>query len=153
MKQYIGTKIIQAEPMSRGNYNIYRGWKIPEDENPDDEGYLIKYQDSYMSWSPKDVFEEAYRPTDGMTFGLALEALKKGEKVARKGWSGKGMALFLTPGSQITVSKGRPLAAVFPVGAVVEYQPHIDMKTAQGSIVPWLCSQTDMLAEDWTIVK
>ena len=101
----------------------------------------------------KNAFEKAYRTTDGMTFGLALEALKMGKKVAREGWNGKGMALILTPGSQITVSEGRPLSAFFPIGSIVSYQPHIDMKTAQGSVVPWLCSQTDMLAEDWIILK
>ena len=45
MKQYIGTKIIQAKPMNRGEYNKYRGWEIPADENPEDEGYLVKYKD------------------------------------------------------------------------------------------------------------
>lgn len=88
-----------------------------------------------------------------MNFGDALAAIKEGKKVARKGWNGKNMFLFFTPGSQITVSAGRPLAAAFLVDSIVDYQPHVDMKTAQGSIVPWLCSQTDMLAEDWVIVK
>lgn len=62
MRNYIGTKLIQAKPMTRGEYNQYRGWAIPADENPADEGYLVKYSDSYVSWSPKDVFEKAYLP-------------------------------------------------------------------------------------------
>lgn len=61
MKTYIGTKIINAEPMSRGKYNKHRGWDIPKDENPNDEGYLVQYDNEYISWSPKDVFEGAYR--------------------------------------------------------------------------------------------
>lgn len=61
MKTYIGTKIIQAQTMNRGDYNKYRGWTIPENENPADEGYLVKYSDNYESWSPKAVFEESYR--------------------------------------------------------------------------------------------
>lgn len=61
MKTYIGTKIINAKPMNRGEYNSYRGWEIPSDENPEDEGYLVKYDNSYESWSPKEVFEGAYR--------------------------------------------------------------------------------------------
>lgn len=61
MKTYIGTKIINAKPMSRGEYNLYRGWKIPENEDPNDFGYLVRYDNSYESWSPKDVFEAAYR--------------------------------------------------------------------------------------------
>ena len=64
MKKYIGTKLIEAKPMTRGEYNKYRGWTIPPDENPDDSGYLVKYSDSYESWSPKDVFDSAYLQVD-----------------------------------------------------------------------------------------
>ncbi len=46
MKDYIGVKVVAAEPMSRGEYNAYRGWKIPSDENPADEGYHIRYSDN-----------------------------------------------------------------------------------------------------------
>lgn len=60
MKKYIGVKKIEAEPMTRGDYNKYKGWTIPADENPADEGYLVRYSDSYESWSPKKQFEEAY---------------------------------------------------------------------------------------------
>lgn len=60
MNYYMGFKLIKAEPMNRGEYNKYRGWTIPEDENPLDEGYLVKYNDDYVSWSPKEVFEKAY---------------------------------------------------------------------------------------------
>lgn len=60
MKKYIGAKLIEARPMSRGEYNEYRGWKIPAEENPNDEGYLVKYQDGYETWSPKHIFEGAY---------------------------------------------------------------------------------------------
>ncbi len=89
MKDYIGVKVVAAEPMSRGEYNAYRGWKIPSDENPEDEGYHIRYPDGYESWCPKKQFYEAYRRCDNMTFGIAIEALKKGKKVARAGWNGK----------------------------------------------------------------
>ena len=61
LKKYVGVKLIEAKPMTRGDYNKYRGWTIPEDENPNDEGYLVKYSDDYVSWSPKGVFDEAYR--------------------------------------------------------------------------------------------
>ena len=60
MKNYIGIKKVEAKPMNRGDYNKYRGWTIPENENPADEGYLVKYPDGYESWSPKQQFEEAY---------------------------------------------------------------------------------------------
>lgn len=58
--KFIGTKQIEAEPMTRGEYNKYRGWTIPADENPKDKGYLVKYNDGYISWSPEKQFEEAY---------------------------------------------------------------------------------------------
>ena len=61
MKDYIGVKVVAAEPMSRGEYNEYRGWEIPSDENPEDEGYHIRYTDGYESWCPKKQFDEAYR--------------------------------------------------------------------------------------------
>jgi len=87
-----------------------------------------------------------------MTFSEALEALKSGYKVARQGWNGKGMFIFLVPGSTFEVNRA-PLLGIYPVGTTISYHAHIDMKTADGMIVPWLCSQTDMLAEDWTLVE
>ena len=61
MKQYVGVKLIEAKPMTRGDYNKYRGWTIPKDEDPNDEGYLVKYSNDYESWSPKKPFDESYR--------------------------------------------------------------------------------------------
>jgi hypothetical protein len=86
-----------------------------------------------------------------MNFGQALDALKGGEKVSRSGWNGRGMFLFLVPGSTFTVNRP-PLLGIYPDGTVVEYGSHIDMRTADGKIVPWLASQTDVLAEDWAVV-
>lgn len=86
-----------------------------------------------------------------MDFGTALELLRRGKRVCRVGWNGKGMFLFLVPGSEITVEADRPLGHANPslVGSKIEYRPHIDMKTAQGDVVPWVASQTDLLADDW----
>lgn len=86
-----------------------------------------------------------------MNFGQAVELLKRGDKVARTGWNGKGMFLFLVPGSKFKVNRP-PLMGIYPEGTEVVYQPHIDMKTAQETVVPWLASQADILAEDWHIV-
>ena len=83
-----------------------------------------------------------------MNFGRALEILKTGGKVARQGWNGKGMFLFLVPGSTFVVNRA-PLLGIYPEGTQVDYCPHIDMKTADNKVVPWLASQTDVLAEDW----
>ena len=159
---YIGTKIINAEPMTRAAYNVFRGWELPADENGDDEGYLVEYLDGgkpnttthagYVSWSPKEQFDNAYRKTSGMSFGLAVEAVKKGKKIARAGWNGKGMFLFLVPGSTFKVNRA-PLLGIYPEGTEINYHAHIDMKTADGTIVPWLASQTDVLADDWIVVE
>ena len=150
MKKYIGTKIVTATPMSRGSYN---GWELPADENGDDEGYLVEYMDGgkpnhtghkgYTSWSPKEQFDNAYREIDGMTFGQAIEAMKRGDKVSRAGWNGKGLWLELqAPGANCKMT----LPYIF-----MSYPS--DAKTTPGARVPWLASQTDMLAEDWAIVE
>ena len=159
---YIGTKLVNAVPMSRQEYNDFRGWQVPADENPLDEGYLVEYLDGgkpntetyvgYVSWSPKEQFEKAYRKASGMPFGLAVDAMKMGKKVARVGWNGKGMFVFLVQGSTFKVSR-TPLNQFYEEGTEVNYCPHIDMKTADNKIVPWLASQTDVLADDWDIVE
>ena len=87
-----------------------------------------------------------------MSFSEALHYLKEGLKVAREGWNGKGMFLFLVPGSTFQVNRP-PLLGIYPEGTTINYCPHIDMKTADDKIVPWLASQTDVLAEDWAIVE
>lgn len=87
-----------------------------------------------------------------MNFGQALEALKLGSKVQRAGWNGKGMFLFLVLGSRFIVNRP-PLLGIYPEGTEINYHAHVDMKTADGQVVPWLCSQTDMLAEDWSVLE
>lgn len=86
-----------------------------------------------------------------MDFSEALRAVKSGSRVSRSGWNGKGMFIFLVPGSTFEVSRA-PLLGIYPAGTKINYHGHIDMKTADGMIVPWLCSQTDMLADDWGLV-
>lgn len=173
MNTYIGTKVIRATPMTRLDYNEFRGWTVPADENPADDGYLVEYLDGgkpntathagYVSWSPKEQFEKAYRETSGLTFGLAIEALKLGERVTRAGWNGKGMWLSLSGPLEGRVvgaddfwsENNRQWARQFG-GALV--LPSITMKTVnaygrEAILMGWLASQTDMLAEDWQIVK
>ncbi len=150
MKRYIGTKIIKAKPMTRGEYNHYRGWDIPENENPEDNGYLVEYSDGYQSWSPEKQFKDAYRECDNMTFGLAIEAMKHGLKVARSGWNGKGMFLFLAEDIEFTTKAD--LSCVSELKGELTL-PSVVMKTADNHFcIGWLASQTDMLAEDWNIV-
>lgn len=74
-----------------------------------------------------------------MDFGLALHYLKLNKKVARSGWNGKNMSLVLYA----------PVGQMFMDGKLL---PHIMMRTTQGDYVPWLASQTDILAVDWSLV-
>lgn len=166
MQQFIGTKQVMLLPMSRAEYNHYRGWQLPDNENGDDEGYLVEYTDGgqpndvrhagYISWSPKAQAEAAYRPVTAMTFGDALIMLKAGHRVARAGWNGKGMWLAFSPGSKALPAERfwapqnrRHAVEVGPTDVL----PCITMKTATGEILMgWLASQTDMLAEDWQLV-
>jgi len=153
MNRYIGVKEINAKPMTRREYNDFRGWDLPANENGDDEGFLVEYIDGgspntpdykgYVSWSPKDVFERAYQPSDGMTFGLALEALKKGHKVSRKGWNGKGQWLYMIPASHWETTRGLEL---------LDGRPWIGIKTVDDKFMPWVASQSDMLVADWEVV-
>jgi hypothetical protein len=83
-----------------------------------------------------------------MTFSEALELIKAGKKVQRAGWNGKGMFVFLVPGSTFQVNRP-PLLGIYPEGTTINYHAHIDMRTADGQIVPWLASQTDILSDDW----
>ena len=85
-----------------------------------------------------------------MDFGQALVLLKSGFRMAREGWNGKEMFVFLVQGSTFTVNRA-PLLGIYDAGTQVTYQAHVDMKTADDTVVPWLCSQSDMLAEDWTV--
>lgn len=175
MQTYIGTKLVKAKPMTRQEYNDYRGWQLPADEDGDDDGFLVEYVDGgksnrrvhagYISWSPADVFNRAYCPVVGMTFGAALEALKIGKKVARAGWNGAGMWLSLSTPQDVAFASARAIPAssfwsdnnrayAEEQGGYATVLPCITMKTATGEILMgWLASQTDMLAEDWRIVE
>ena len=146
MVKHIGVKIVGAAPMNLGDYNKFRGWDIPDDENPATEGYLVQYPgDGYISWCPKDKFEEANQVMTGLTFGYAIESAKKGCKIARKGWNGKGIFVELqTPDSLSKMSS--PYLFIDTTGL------QTDNDHAPKSRVPWLASQTDMLSDDWMIV-
>ena len=126
MKTYIGTKIIQAEPEAKDGK----------------EGYKVVYPDGYTSWSPAYAFEEAYRLSDGLTFGLAIESMRKGKRVTRSGWNGKDMWLELQMPDENSKMNLPYVYLNYPDNAI----------NTPGAKVPWLASQTDMLANDWFIV-
>jgi len=161
MNKFIGTKLIQSEPMNRLDYNKYRGWELPEDENGDDEGYLVEYLDGgesnhpnhegYISWSPKEQFDNAYRPTDGMSFGLAVEAMKQGYNVSRTGWNpseSNNVYLFLFDpykNKHFDINE-KPTMDGTP-------KPYIALHTGENALIPADISQVSMLSDDWIIVE
>lgn len=129
--RYIGTKEITA-------------WEQEKDGQP---GYAVKYADGYISWSPRDVFEAAYRVTEGpaqfLTFGDAVHFLKQGKRVARHGWNGKGMWLEVQRPDEHSKMTLPYLYLNYPNDSV----------NTPGARVPWLASQTDMLCEDWVVLE
>ena len=162
MKPFIGTKMILARPMGRGEYNTYRGWECPADENPEDEGFLVEYVDGgranhpdhagYISWSPNDVFERAYRPTSGLDFGMALQALRAGLRVAREGWNGKGMFVYYVPAAAYLAQTG-VAQEYFGKHAYVPYAPYLALKGVEDQVSTWVPSINDVLAEDWVVLE
>lgn len=95
-----------------------------------------------------------------MNFGDALHALKNGQKVARVGWNGKGMWLYLVPANsypaQTDVAKeywgGKAGNSDETPAPAVPYSAYIAMKTANDYVTPWVASQTDILSSDWELV-
>lgn len=160
MKKYIGTKIIEAEPAYRvvdeeGKVRIVTEAAEAKRYGTVDLGYKVRYPDGYESFSPKDVFEEAYRPINGMNFGLAIEAAKKGKKITRRGWNGKGMWVIYRSGypEGILCNKNTADAVGIPEGTLIKVRPYLQMKCVDDTFRMWLASQSDILAEDWEIVE
>lgn len=113
MKQYIGTKTINAKPMTRAEYNAYREWELPSNENGDDKGYLVEYIDGgtanhpdhrgYISWSPKEVFEESYKVAETPLDRLVIEIGELDDRMKR-------LAHFLVDDKKATLMVGHEQA-------------------------------------------
>ena len=89
-----------------------------------------------------------------ISYSEALTAVKLGKKIAREGWNGKGMFLYYVPANKYPASRNEhgTMVGVFE-DDMVPYGAYIAMKTAQNNVVPWLASQTDVLADDWVIIE
>ena len=167
MKTYICSKIIHAVPTKLVNgYPWPEGLPLPEISEPEqinehcgctaetriEDGYMFttSKDDKYPQFMTADEFEKVCRSTEDMTFGDALLVLKQGERVARKGWNGKNMYVFLAYEADFVTDAD--ISAFDQLE--VEVADMLVMKTAQDTFQPgWLASQADMLAEDWYIVK
>lgn len=140
MDKYIGVKIISAEPMTAPQFN--KEIRPLKYSGEDQSGYKVVYEDGYTSWSPKDVFEKAYRRINNMTFGLALEALKQGKKVCRAAWNGKKQFIELATNVSNICDVNHKQIGTW----------EIKLLLLSGQL-EWIASQTDMLSEDWMIVE
>ena len=138
--------------MTRGEYAKLSGRNsilTEKGESESDNGYHVRYPDGYESWSPKSVFDAAYRKSGNMTFGHAIELLKLGCKMARNGWNGKSQYIELATNiSYINAHEECVNANHDAVG-----NKAIAFVGTFGVQLGWLASQTDMLAEDWHIVE
>jgi hypothetical protein len=159
---HIGLKSIKATAMTRAAYNDYRGWTLPINERGDNAGYLVEYEprlgeesnvkghDGYVSWSPEQVFNDAYRDLySNLTFGLALELAKQGFAIARRGWNGKGLKVAVHKPIEGSYMSLPYLYMSYPSTPASDSAPssHINAN------VPWLSSQTDLLSSDWYVVE
>lgn len=238
MKKYIGTKQIEAEPMTMGEAyekGLLQAGRVPNESEKSNAGYHVKYQDGYESWSPAEPFEEAYKCADSfidrlyiehsdlmekfekcatfvdsdkfrevvkddypafllslqrdlmgrylqalscriniadnitddvsiqrMSFGIAIEALKFGFAIRRKGWNGKGLFVIKQVPAHIE-SDVIPKMQSLPQSAkdlILAGKGFIDY-TSQcliynentGRADSWVPSISDVFAEDWEIVK
>jgi len=160
MQQYIGTKTINAKPMTRLEYNQFRGWTLPADKNGADDGYMVEYTNGgtpntkeyagYISWSPKEQFDNSYQANGNLSFGHALVALNKGKKLARTGWNGKDMFIYLFPPAAY---KTQTDVAKKHFGETVLYNAYFAIRNVNNTVSTWVPSVNDCLANDWQIVE
>jgi hypothetical protein len=159
MEKYLGVKLIEAESAKGYNNKLYTSASPAGVKT--EEGYKVKYEDGYESWSPKEVFEKAYRKTDGLTFGLAIEALKLGRCIARKGWNGKGMFICKQVPAEIycnIIPKMSSLpedakVILFDRDKSIFYVNQMIIVKPDNTIDSWVASSSDTFAEDWFVIN
>ena len=160
MEKYIGTKVVKAEPMTMTEAQKVLGREL-KPATLEEDGYLVEYKDGYKSWSPKSMFEEAYREVGSVNFGGAINLLKAGLAVRRKGWNGKGLFIVKQVPSHVT-GEIIPNMQSLPQSAkdilMSRENPHIDYTNQMLIINPdgradsWVPSVSDVFAEDWEVV-
>jgi len=125
---YIGTKIVEAFLQT----------------NTGRDGYGVIYEDGYRSWSPAQAFKPYQQLPGPLSFGHALFLCKQGKKIARAGWNGKCMWILLQVPDENSKMTLPYLYIEYPAGHPAY---------PNGSRVPWLASQTDILSDDWYVVE
>jgi hypothetical protein len=137
MQRYIGVKIVSAEAESKEG----------------EAGYKVVYEDGYVSWCPKAVFERHNRALDGMPFGHALEMCRAGKRIARRGWNGQGQYVFLIPDYVFTRGYADEIPALKDETREITFWGCFCIMTTAGKVqLGWLATQSDMQADDWMVV-
>lgn len=139
--RYIGTKILDAKPMTRGEYGEFRGVGTPGEEDLNEVGYIVQHKDGYISWSPAPQFDEVYAEMlmkteverETLNFASASTYAKKsGAKIARAGCSGQ-------------------YKFVFYADNVPGFAPFLAINTGS-EVRPWFASPEDIDAVDWYLL-
>lgn len=145
-----GFEIVESSAcVSAENYDETMGRAICMEKIKDKVWFLLGFLLQTAVHGVKKTETEADRPAYGMTFGVAIEAAKKGKRIARKGWNGKGQYVELA----------KAISYKSPTGAVVNAEHDAIGNQAlafvgtSGVQMGWLASQADMLADDWEIVE
>lgn len=137
-KTYLGVKIVSGFPMTEHAFLITKGERpVGEDR----EGYQVTYENGYVSWCPEKEFLEANREITGgcMPIGHAIEAVRRGYCVSRRGWGGK--FLFISPYCKKLLESFTHVEL-----------PFLSVANADGTIEPWVPAPSDVLATDWETV-
>lgn len=160
---YMGTQKLFGLPMTRAEYNNYRGWETPEDEKGTDKGFLVEYVDNnsnhpdhtgYITWMLKDVFLDTFRRNGDLSFGQALLGVTEGLKMCRESWRNAEYITYM-PGypDGIEVNNLTQLAHNLPKGTILKYAPYFQKYTKDGLVVMWTPSTEEVLANDWKVIS
>ena len=148
MRKYIATMLVDATPMTKGEFIRYRGGNPLIYKDTEQEGYCIKFPNGYETWEDKKWFKTIARSVDdGMNFGMALELLKQGCKLKRKGWNGQNQYIELATNISYTSSSKEVVNSEHNAMG----NRAIAFVGTAGTQVGWCASQADMLAEDWIL--
>ena len=165
MKKYIGTKQIEAEPMTMGEAyekNLLQAGRVPNESEKTKAGYHVKYEGGYESWSPAEPFEKAYSSCSGISFGSAIALLKSGFAIRRSGWNGKNLFVIKQVPAHIESDIIQKMQSL-PQSAkdlILNGKGFIDY-TSQcliyngntGRADSWVPSISDVFADDWELVE
>lgn len=138
-----------VETLDTGD-SSYKGF-IAMKSAPGTDGYVVPWEQCQNDILRDDwevVEKDEVMVRDRFGFGMALHYMRNGSKVARKGWNGKGMFVYYVPPGRY-LARTAPAKSISDIEGKVSYGAYLALKTVTGEVVPWLASQTDILAMDW----